>query len=61
MPCYANEKGKWSAVRVVRRYAFSLCMFAFTCWILWLMLSDDGRALTRALCDTALLASICPR
>ena len=51
---------KRSATLAVVRYTISLGMLAFSCWILWLMLTDEGRDSARSLCDATLLSFICP-
>lgn len=42
------------------RYAVSLTLLAFSCWVFWFSLTDEGRALAQTLCETTLLSSVCP-
>ena len=51
---------KRPAALAVVRYTISLGMLAFSCWILWFSLTDEGRDLARTLCDTTLPSFICP-
>ena len=49
------------ATPTVIRYTVSLSLLAFSCWVFWFSLSEEGRALAQTLCATTLLSVVCPR